>query len=383
MIWSIQALRFFAALMIVYIHAADEAARVTGSIGSIPVELEQIGNSGVDIFFVTSGLIIAKIAPGRTASEFIWSRFTRVFPIYLLFAIPILASKVWIIGISGLDWRDVVATLLLWPATDQMTGPALTVGWTLCFEMLFYTCAALVLFQRRFAFAIIGGYGIAFALRHLGPIFQFLGNPLVLEFLLGIGISFMPKWRPGIWGLPVGGILLIGVGIFGVAPTCASTLLGTGGLQRVLVFGIPAAMIVYGTSQVEARQSVWTYLGDTSYSLYLSHTYALTLLFILWRKISVPADLIVLISISVSVLFAWRIHELLEKPIMTAIRRQQPARRMRLLMPGNYGQLPKSRLDVAVRAQLGGGFGNTQGETPADAGLDLSVPSKIEGAVID
>jgi exopolysaccharide production protein ExoZ len=50
MIWSIQALRFFAALMIVYIHIAQETVGVTGSIGPIPIELDQIGNSGVDIF---------------------------------------------------------------------------------------------------------------------------------------------------------------------------------------------------------------------------------------------------------------------------------------------------------------------------------------------
>src|SRR4029077_800634 len=116
-----------------------------------------------------------------------------------------------------------------WPATDQMTAPALTVGWTLCFEMLFYACAALALVERRWAFAIIGVYGIAFALRPIGPIFQFLGNPLVLEFLLGIGISYLPKWRLGICALPFGAILLVGAGLFGVAPSCASTLLGTGG----------------------------------------------------------------------------------------------------------------------------------------------------------
>jgi exopolysaccharide production protein ExoZ len=185
-----------------------------------------------------------------------------------------------------------------------------------------------VLFERRWVFAIIGVYGISFIFRHVGPIFQFLGNPLVLEFLLGIGIFYVPKWRLGFCGLPLGAILLIGVGLFGFAPTCASTLLGTGGLQRVLVFGIPAAMIVYGTLQIEARQSVWTHLGDASYSLYLSHTYALTLLFILWRKISIPTDLIILISVSASVLFAWRVHELLEKPIMTALKRRQRVRRI-------------------------------------------------------
>jgi exopolysaccharide production protein ExoZ len=177
--------------------------------------------------------------------------------------------------------------------------PALTVGWTLLFRNAVYGCATLVLFEQRWAFAIVGVFGIAFVLRRIGPIFQFLGNPLVLEFLFGIGISYIPRWRRGFCALPFGAILLVGVGLFGIAPTFASPLTGIGGLQ--LVLGIPAALIVYGTLQVEARESVWIYLGDTVYSLYLSHTNALTLLFIFWRKISIPTDLIILISILTSV----------------------------------------------------------------------------------
>jgi exopolysaccharide production protein ExoZ len=329
MIWSLQVLRFFAALMVVYVHAAETAALLTGSFGSIPFGLGGIGLSGVDIFFVTSGLIIAKIAPGRLASEFIWSRLRRIVPMYFLFTVPPLATTIWI---NGLGWRDAVATFLFWPATDQMTVPALAVGWTLCFEMLFYACAALVLVDRRWAFAIIGAYGIAFLLRPIGATFQFLGNPLILEFLLGVAISFIPGWRPGIWGIPIGAIMLAVVGLVGIAPTGGTMdfLLGNEGLPRVLVFGIPAAMIVYGTLQVQARKSVWTYFGDASYSLYLSHSIILTLLVSLWMKVSIPPDLIILAGIMAALLFAWRIHELFEKPIMATLKRQQLGRRKKV-----------------------------------------------------
>ena len=80
-VWSLQVLRFFAALMVVYGHAADTAWEVAGSVGFIPLGLVKICSSGVDIFFVTSGFIIAKIASGRSPSEFIWSRFGRIVPL--------------------------------------------------------------------------------------------------------------------------------------------------------------------------------------------------------------------------------------------------------------------------------------------------------------
>ena len=88
MIWSIQVLRFVAALMVVYLHASFLAFTATGSYGILPANLSELGNAGVDIFFVISGLIIAKVAPGRTAREFMASRIKRVVPIYFVFTIP-------------------------------------------------------------------------------------------------------------------------------------------------------------------------------------------------------------------------------------------------------------------------------------------------------
>jgi hypothetical protein len=152
------------------------------------------------------------------------------------------------------------------------------------------------------------------------------------EFLLGVAISSAPGWRPGIWGIAIGAILLAAAGWFGVAPTdeTMDLLLGHEGLKRVLVFGIPAAMIVYGTLQVKARESVWTYLGDASYSLYLSHIYPLSLLLALWMKMSIPPDLIIVTEISAALLFNWRFHERIEKPIMAALRRLPLGRRKAL-----------------------------------------------------
>jgi exopolysaccharide production protein ExoZ len=281
MIWSLQTLRFIAALMVVCLHAGFTATYLTRSNGFISDALLTACQSGVDIFFVISGVIITKIARGRSPSEFIWSRLRRIVPMYLLCSIPFLATAT----STNFGWRDALATFLFWPATDRMTLPVLPVGWTLCFEMLFYVSAALVLVQRRWLFAIIGAYAAALVLRPIGPLFQFLGHPIILEFFLGVVIAFMPMWRPGVWTIPCGAAALVCAGLTGVAPSGAAldALYGEEAFWRVLVFGIPAAMIVYGTLQLQARESVWTYLGNASYSLYLTHIFTLNVLLVLWR----------------------------------------------------------------------------------------------------
>jgi exopolysaccharide production protein ExoZ len=77
---------------------------------------------------------------------------------------------------------------------------------------------------------------------------------------------------------------------------------------------------VYGTLQVQMRESVWTYLGGASYSLYLSHLFPLSLLLALWRNSPIPSYLIIVIGIFASLVFAWRVHERFEKPIMAALK---------------------------------------------------------------
>jgi exopolysaccharide production protein ExoZ len=317
MIWSLQILRFVAALMVVYVHAAQVAVAATGSSGLIPLEIAIMGRSGVDIFFVLSGVVITRTAQGLTASQFSWRRLRRIMPIYLVCCVPafLIAAKI------GFGWREVLATLLLWPVTDVMTEPLIPVAWTLCFEMLFYVSMALILVDRRWRYVLLGFYALAFLLRPLGPLFQFLGNPLVVEFLFGVAIARASMWRPAMWAVPLGFAALALAGPLHVAPTGGSMdfLTGQEGVQRVLVYGLPAALIVYGAMQIKARESVWTYLGDASYTLYLVHTFVVSALLTLWIAVPLQPDLIIAATMAAAVIFAWRVYERVEKPLLRAL----------------------------------------------------------------
>lgn len=304
--------------MVVYIHAAQTAIEATGSRGWIPDELSGVGLSGVDIFFVISGVIIAKTTPGLTARQFAWKRFRRIIPLYYVCSIP----AALIVVTQGSGWRDLLATVFLWPATDAMTAPLLPVAWTLCFEMLFYAAAALVLVSHRWLYVLLGAFVAAMAIRYAGPVFQFLGNPIILEFLFGVALAHAPMWRIGIAGIPIGAFAILLAGPLGVAPEgdTIEFLRGDDAFQRVLVYGFPAALIVYGTMQVRASESLWTYLGDASYSLYLVHTFPITALLALWNAYPLHPQIVVAAGVTASLLMAWRIHELVERPLLSLLR---------------------------------------------------------------
>jgi exopolysaccharide production protein ExoZ len=326
MIWSLQALRFVAASLVVFLHSAQVAVIVTGSSGTLPPRLVVLGQSGVDIFFVLSGVVIALSAQGLSASEFAWRRFRRIVPFYLACSIPafLIAAK------TGFGWRDVLATVLLWPATDVMTGPLVAVAWTLCFEMLFYAAAALVLLDRRWLYALLVLYAVAWGLRPYGPVFQFLGNPIIIEFLLGVVISRLPLWRPAAFAIPLGFAALV-VASFNITPEGNATLFleGRHNVERVLFFGLPAALIVYGVMQIKMGENVWTYLGGASYALYLVHDMAASALVSFWRLLPLPPDAILILTMLACVVAGWRVHELIEKPILNFFRHRGNGLRFR------------------------------------------------------
>ncbi|MEQ1520789.1 MAG: acyltransferase [Aestuariivirga sp.] len=320
MIWPLQILRFVAALMVVYVHAAQLAVEQTGSYGFFPRELPLAGQAGVDIFFVISGVIIARTAVGLSWQEFAWKRFRRIIPFYLIICI----FAVLIVARSGtaITGRDLLASFLLWPATDIMTLPLLPVAWTLCYEALFYVAATLVLADRRWLFPVLGLFVAAMALRPHGAVFQFLGNPLIIEFLFGVAIAYAPAFKPARWGIPLGAALLIGAGFFDLAPLGNSLeyLRGEEAFQRVAVFGLPAALIVWGAMQFKGRESFWTRQGDASYALYLTHALFMPMFFVIWKVIPMPTDLMVVISMAAAAFFGWRIHLAIEVPVLNAFK---------------------------------------------------------------
>lgn len=325
-IQSLQALRFWAALAVVHLHSVMRAYSVTGSFGVMGTPGAVFGRAGVDVFFVIAGLVITLTARYWSAGAFLRARFDRIYPIYFLLVLPWL-----LLGAAAgeLNLRSLIATLLLWPASDVMTAPLLFVGWSLCFEVLFYVCAALILWRPRALAFVLLAYAAAMTVRQ-GPVMQFLGNPLSLEFMAGAALAFAPRLRILAWLLPLGVTLLVGDAVLGLPQSGAvlSNLTGEGAWPRVILFGGPAVLIVWGALSMDAKPGVFSYLGDTSYALYLIHPLVLLTLAAALKGLpySLSTDLIIAIGMTLSVLAGWRVHEAVEKPMLAWMKRaKQPA----------------------------------------------------------
>jgi exopolysaccharide production protein ExoZ len=255
---SIQALRGIAATAVV-VHHAWPAFRV--------------GAAGVDLFFVISGFIIGTVMAGRSASEFAVARLWRIYPIYyvnllIFMAIGLLAG-------ASLERDRLLTSLTLWPVWSRWEHPYLPTGWTLSFEMLFYgitTLALAIKLPRLIAPVIL--VLVAANLAIGGPLLNFVGAPIVLEFLAGLALIQTP--RDLRFGIPA---MVIGLALLALLPDPIHgndfTLAGLGVTwERVATFGIPAVLLAYGAMTLEPmfkRARSLIALGDASYSIYLSH----------------------------------------------------------------------------------------------------------------
>jgi exopolysaccharide production protein ExoZ len=279
---SIQYLRALAALGVVIFHASPAD------------NLFMVGNAGVDIFFVVSGFIMWSITEARPTSPaaFLRDRLIRIAPLYWLLTTLLVVGVLFMPNLFPnlkIDLSYVVGSYLFVPmrppgstAADPI-WPVLVQGWTLNYEMFFYVLFSICLFLRpslRLAAlsltllsCVIAGafYGGSNAL-----VLSFT-DPIFLEFLAGIllGVCFRRGLLPSrAWGygfIALGVMLLLGCAIASVTQ------------PRLLAWGLPAVLLVGGALVLETTgripQLPWLRLiGDSSYSLYLTHGLAISML---------------------------------------------------------------------------------------------------------
>src|SRR5262245_49803107 len=182
-ILEIQILRAVAALAVVVMHIGIDLRYW----GKATITWTDVGNAGVDLFFVISGFIMVFIAWeqfGRRDApvDFFVRRLIRIVPLYWLVTTGYVLA-------SSHPASRIVTSYLFVPDFSANAAPLPVVlqGWTLNFEMFFYLMLAMTLLLPRLAaIATVSTLLAALVLLNV----PYYGNSVILEFVLGLWIGW-------------------------------------------------------------------------------------------------------------------------------------------------------------------------------------------------
>ena len=329
--------------MVVFLHATLPAVGVEDIVGGERAWLapfNYIGLFGVDLFFAISGFIMLVTSWGHFGKQnaslrFFARRAIRIYPPYWLALAPILpvlllAKDRFMVAHVGVK-TGIIESILLLPNPNKFV---LTVAWTLVWEMLFYVVFAVILnFDRRIVAYALAAWLIAelvlFATLNSSPNFylNFIAAPIPIEFILGAfaGILYMKKWLPA-----PSAFAALAVGATATAWSWVIVhhieLQSPNDINRVIIFGIPAALIVYAAVSLEARRkfvgpAILTAIGDASYAIYLWHLAILVVLRHILISLHPAGPLahaaILLLTLAVVVAVGMLIYRFFERPVTT------------------------------------------------------------------
>jgi exopolysaccharide production protein ExoZ len=331
----LQYLRGVAALMVVYYHSVVQLK----NFGIENPLLPQIGESGVDLFFVLSGFLMWITTSGKEVSpgSFMLKRLMRIAPLYWMLTLVAGAAALVapeLLKHTLFSTQHFLSSMLFFPAENPSyldpseaglrLTPILVPGWTLNYEMFFYMIfAAALFFPQRLRLWLVAGAFILITL--LGTLdgqsndaLLFYGNPIVFEFIMGIAVAILVKrrqmldahWAMLMTALAIALMLLANINHLDIS--------------RPVAYGIPAAFIVYGLCCMEIRGVLRNFkglrvVGDASYSLYLTHVFTLVvcrLIFAHFYQVdSVMAEIaFVVLCLALSMTIGVITYYLYEKP---------------------------------------------------------------------
>ena len=255
-----------------------------------------------------------------TPLAFLRARVVRVVPLYWLVTLLFAAISFPAIG-------HLLMSLLFWPhlGGDVPGRPIVSQGWTLIYEMFFYLAfAATMLFPRRLrllvlsvALAALSLLGLAIPAPEFSATATFT-SPLLLEFLAGAWLhrawfhGRLPANRAGWPAIAFGGLTLI---VFRNTPEA----------WRALAWRAPMLLIAAGALGLERagqlpRNRLLHRIGDSSYSLYLTH--ALLFWPLMPRLAFLPFYLAIPLLLAAAVALALLVFHIVERPLHRALSRR-------------------------------------------------------------
>ncbi|QNG48486.1 acyltransferase family protein [Sphingobium yanoikuyae] len=355
---SIQYLRGVAALLVLVAHTFEH------QFARPPLWLTRFGPFGVIMFFVISGFIMVLISSERKfdAWAFIRRRIVRVVPLYWLTTIAIALIAIatpHLLRSTEFSVSHLLLSLLFVPHADPSgtLSPLLKPGWTLNYEIFFYAVFAVfagftaglrvALVTSFFAILIVLGAWIGDSV----AILHFYTRPIIGAFCIGmvVGLATLRGYS-----LKGNGALLSAVGLLSAAClVLAFSLELRGSLVTTASLAFGAAGLLLLGIALDERVPTWQLgllIGNASYSIYLTHMFAVAAIVAVVRRAS-HGFLLQWITPSAAIIFGVLIgitvYRLVEEPLLARFQRPQPtpniAPESALPAPGDGGPLELMR----------------------------------------
>jgi exopolysaccharide production protein ExoZ len=312
---GVQAMRGLAALSVVCGHALSARPDMVGP--ELAEGALTILASGVDIFFVISGFIIATTAAAQpNPLDFAFRRALRLSPLYWLVLLAAFVSASWIALAPGERPALDLGTIFAWTYPNWYLAPA----WSLAFELHFYVAVAVVLAIKpdRLFEILFAGFGLVILALVFGLELGIYFHPLVLEFGAGVVIAYLHRSGRLHFSRR---IPAVSAGLF-VAGWYWIFVRGATDPQfaRVLTYGLGAGLLIHTVVAVEIEgrtfSPVLQWLGKISYSLYIVHYLVVKWIAsfgALWLLSTVGT---IIASILLSIGLAAALHIAVEAPIL-------------------------------------------------------------------
>ncbi|QOW10625.1 acyltransferase [Kaistella flava (ex Peng et al. 2021)] len=277
----LQIYRGIASLLVVVHHSYASFEHYLKLDNAALAFIASVGKLGVDFFFVLSGFIIAYTTynyRGQTGylKKYTFNRVIRIYVPYLPVSFAMILLYFLFPGSSNSDRSmSLLTSVLLIPDGN----PALSVAWTLVFEMFFYLMYSLNFFSKKLWYVILIVWLLGIigtSISHLifeHPFLKLIFNLYNLEFIMGVMVAYLIKMNlvktDRKWFVIFPIVLFL---IFLYLKYAAINLFP---FSLNLIFALSAAGFVYVGIKYFTKKipenNVWMLLGNSSYSLYLLH----------------------------------------------------------------------------------------------------------------
>lgn len=304
----------------------NESVQMMRGIAALSVVVCHLGYGtgmfGVDLFFCISGFIMMLVTE-KSCDGFMFKRFLRICPLYYSltvgsFAMGIIAPHLLRSPETGFD--NLLRSFLF--IGNKEHEPIVGVGWTLCYEMFFY-----LLFFIAFKIShnnrclIAAAFLVTLVLTGIivkpeNAYLAFYTQPILLEFVLGMFAFKVVNRTMQCNIMQYNIILLLALVIYG------SLFFFTIPADRLIAAGIPTFVFFVLTYNTLINRKIihfFVVLGNISYSLYLTHTFVITVfsrfIWLIDCKLTLKSIAASILAVSVAVGVAYLSWYLIENKL--------------------------------------------------------------------